>query len=164
MWPIWFDLVIFTEEILMENFIFYAVRAKFSSTTKSSPHQNILFTQYFMHYRISSNKMLFAIFSFPMFTMLLFFLFSKCKGRFLPFFSWNFNAPFIVFSQLPKHINRYDYFLEIQRKVEICQNEPRLEKKKNKCSEKIHFKLQQISEKRLSFLSFYTYIVLFSSV
>ena len=71
----------------MENFIFYAVRAKFSSTTKSSPHQNILFTQYFMHYRISSNKMLFAIFSFPIFTMLLFFFFFlNAKVDFFHFF------------------------------------------------------------------------------
>ena len=142
MLPIWFDLV----------------------TQNPSPHRNILFTQYFMHYRISSNKTLFAIFLVLYLLCCCFFLFSKCKGRFVPFISWNFNAPYIAFSELAKHITRYDSFLEIQWKVKICQNEPWLEKKRNKCSEKIHFKLQQISEKRLLFFSFYTYIVLLSSV
>ena len=136
--PIWFDLVTFTEEILMENFIFYAVWAKFSMTTKSSPHRNILFIQYFMHYHIVQVRRFSLYFLFLYLLCYCFSLFSKCKGRFLPFSCWNFNAPFIVFSQLAKH-TRYDSFLEIQWKVKICQNEPWLEKKKNKCSEKIKF-------------------------
>ena len=69
---IWSHLL---KKSLWKTSLFMQCERNFLAPQNPSPHRDLPFTQYFIHYRISSNKTLFAIFFFPIFTMLLFFSF-----------------------------------------------------------------------------------------